>query len=98
MSAKDWFGVAVRLLGLWQIVEAAGEFVNAYGASALWWQATRDAEKFYVLTGLVQALVGLILLVAADKIVSFAYRPPAGDDPAEIPRNPDTEPADGPER
>jgi hypothetical protein len=78
MRPQDWFGVAVRTLGLWNILMGLG-----YGVALLvqgngfpMRMNPMGNEHYYFVLGVADLLVGLILMLKADFIVRLAYRGP----------------------
>ena len=76
MRARDLFGVAVRVIGIWQITEAA-----YWGFYAIWKlkggvgnpNITVEQDVGLAVFYLV---LGLLLIVLADSIVRAVYGPP----------------------
>jgi hypothetical protein len=73
MSPRNWFGVGVRLIGLWQIVTGVDELV-AYANVVLRLSGTSLASSNGFLThAIVRLLVGCILLFSAVSVVNAVY-------------------------
>jgi hypothetical protein len=84
MRARDLFGVAVRVIGVWQITEAAYwvfyailKLKGGVGNPSITVEQDAGFAVFYL-------VLGLLLIVLADSIVRAVYGPPPaaneGDD------------------
>ncbi len=82
MTAKDWFGVVVRGVGLWFIVRSIS-FVFEAVAERQGWSGFGGGIRHNVMNGLATLVFGIVFLRGADLIVRFAYpepRPPSDED------------------
>ena len=77
MTASDWFGVAVRIIGVWMLVKAMEQLIafiylriEAKGASPLVGDPSSNSYLVYLVGYLLLAFVFLFL---ADELVRFAY-------------------------
>jgi len=75
MFARDWFGVGVRLIGLWQVVQglywgfyALLKYGSGFGNPSIPPQQDLGLAAFY-------AVLGVLLIVLADSIVRGIYGP-----------------------
>lgn len=73
MSAKDWFGVVVRTLGLWNIATGLATFSTFVGQRANWFKL-ESSENYTLLYSVTDIGIGLVLLLCANGIVDIAYR------------------------
>lgn len=67
MKAPDWFGVAVRVAGLYCIIRSVEYLVAAFVP------LDSSSRVDYVMPAMALAGFGCLLLAAADTIVSFSY-------------------------
>jgi hypothetical protein len=75
MMARNWFGVGVRLIGVWEIVSGLDELVT-YGNVLLGFYRTSLTSPIGFLThAIVHLLVGLFLLFSAMGVVNSVYPP-----------------------
>jgi hypothetical protein len=73
MSPRNWFGVGVRLIGLWQIVTGVDELV-AYANVVLRLSKTSATNANSFLThAIIRLLVGFVLMFSAVSIVNAVY-------------------------
>ncbi len=74
MRPNDWFNLACRVLGMWQLVDTAGYTLSIFNMAAGF--ATVPAT-YSLLSYLVQAigsfLVGIVLLLGAPVIADIFY-------------------------
>jgi hypothetical protein len=82
MRPQDWFGVAVRTLGLWRILLGLGYGI-ALAVQGNGFAMNPMGNQPYFVLGAADLFVGLILLLGADVIVRLAYRGPHQPDPAD---------------
>jgi vacuolar-type H+-ATPase subunit I/STV1 len=85
MSSVDLFGVVVRTLGLWFVVDGLGRLAvmpvipaPPPTAGRVVESATSAGMRLGLVNGLFHLSIGLILFFAANWIVSLAYRATAG--------------------
>jgi hypothetical protein len=81
MRPQDWFGVALRTLGVWTLLKAGAYGLSAIGLQNSWFPDLGANARYYFYFGLADLVAGLLLLLGADVIVGIAYRaPPQGGD------------------
>jgi hypothetical protein len=73
MGARDWFGVGVRLIGLWQITQALFRGFYAVINGSIGIQHAPPSDEVWLAALL--AVLGLLLIVLADSIVRGVYGP-----------------------
>lgn len=88
MTAKDWFGVVVRTLGLWIVYKAVlaflgtftmlGAFLQDSALSEVHQSGTAGAFGMILMIALEMG-IGVLLLRKAGAVVGFAFPPRAGD-------------------
>jgi hypothetical protein len=86
MRPQDWFGVAIRTLGVWTLLKAMAGGLSVIGQQNAWFADSGTNPRYYFYYGLADLAVGLLLLLGADVIVGIAYRAPrpgADDEPSE---------------
>lgn len=85
MKPSDWFGVAVRVLGLWLLVLALESAAMALSMQNGWyeWQGVEPAHFYSV--ALFYFLPGLALLIHARFFVNLGYGEPSVEDPDDRP-------------
>ena len=83
MAARDWFGVAVRIVGLYFCLQAIESFytwlawmmgtgyspMDAFGMQSI----TTDIAAYYFGFMLSKLILGIVILVFAPAIVNLAY-------------------------
>lgn len=72
VTPKDWFGIAIRVLGVWTFIEGVRGFVMALGYERGWF-APRELSEYYMLNSIVEFIAGVALMRGADLIVKFCY-------------------------
>jgi hypothetical protein len=72
MRPKDWFGVGVRLLGVWELLECLDEIRMAAEAH-LGLLPLRTPLATYFVHGAADLVVGIYLLMGAPLLLSFAF-------------------------
>jgi hypothetical protein len=83
MKAQDWFGVAVRTLGLWKLLTALGYGLGYVGEVNGWLENSGTNPHYYHLWTIANLACGLALLLGADLIVRIAYRSVRGPEHGE---------------
>jgi hypothetical protein len=73
MSAKDWFGIVVRNIGVWNIATGLASFSLFIGQRAKWFRIETD-ETYTLLYSITDIGIGLALLLGANSVVEMAYR------------------------
>ena len=76
MRPQDWFGVAIRTLGVWTLLRAMSYAFSAIGQQNSWFPDSGTSSRYYYYYGLADLAAGLFLLLGADLIVGIAYRSP----------------------
>jgi hypothetical protein len=84
--SRNWFGIGVRLIGLWQIVDGLVEFVT-YGETMLGlYRPSNSTPIAYLTSAIVHLVIGVFLLFSAMSVVNAVYPPSdviSEDPPAE---------------
>jgi hypothetical protein len=73
MTSRDWFGVATRVLGRWEILRGFFYFLNVIADRNGWFTNSTTDPKYYSLYAAAELGAGLILLLGADLIVRVSY-------------------------
>jgi hypothetical protein len=76
---QDWFGVAIRTLGCWNILKALGYSITPIAEQYGWLAGNGTNPRYYYAYCVVELLAGLFMLLGADLIVGIAYRAPRED-------------------
>jgi hypothetical protein len=76
MRPQDWFGVAIRTLGVWTLLKAMSYALSAIGQQNSWFPDSGTNSRYYYYYGLADLAAGLFMLLGADLIVGIAYRAP----------------------
>ncbi len=76
MRPQDWFGVALRTLGVWTLLKAGAYGLSTIGQEHAWLPDGGTNARYYFYFGLADLAAGLFLLLGADVIVGIAYRAP----------------------
>jgi hypothetical protein len=86
MRPQDWFGVAIRTLGVWQILKAMGQAVAIVGIRNGWYSMSGTDTQYFYVWGASDFAAGIAMLLCADLIVGIAYRSvrPVCDEDSEI--------------
>lgn len=80
MPMRDWFGLGVRLIGLWEIVSGIDELV-AYGNVMLrLYTPSLTAANAFLTHAIARLVIGFFLLYSAMAIVNSVYGSPKGVD------------------
>ena len=85
MKSEDWFGLGVRLLGVWQLMKAAQYLVTAMDVRLNLFQehvnplADDDTGAAYLFYCLAYGAIGMGLIFGAKLLTQFAY--PADNEP-----------------
>lgn len=73
MKAEDWFGVALRLVGLIALLHGLRDLVDHLLYRLGYFSFPETSPRYYVVMGLAQVFVGLYLLRGAPPLVRFAF-------------------------
>ena len=73
MKPRDYFGVAIRVLGVWQILAGIAELVTCANVMMKLFEAVHTSPFAYLTHGLVQLLFGGMLLFSAQGLVDAVY-------------------------
>lgn len=88
MGPKDWFGVVVRALGLWNCVQGAVSLLLFIGQSARMYSEASTSMSYRFMYSIAYLGFGIAMLFGADAIVRGAYRtfepPPEEDAPSDV--------------
>ena len=75
MRPQDWFGVAVRTLGVWTLLRALSYSLSMFGKQNDWFaDSVGTSARGYYFYCLADLAAGLFMLLGADLIVGVAYR------------------------
>ena len=81
MRPNDWFKLACRVLGMWQLVDTAGYALSIFNIVAGF---TRVPESYSIVSYLVQMIgsfvIGVVLLLGAPIIADIFYPDSPVDD------------------
>lgn len=85
MKPKDYFALALRVVGLLIAVDGLRYIVESFLGVLGYFTTQRTSYSFYFIMGMIQFFVGLYLLRGASVVVRFAYpeRPEGGGDEVE---------------
>jgi len=84
MNAKEFFGAALRIIGVIVAGQGLLHVINS-GLGVLGYFTTqRTAYSFYLITGLMELVAGLYLLRGAPPVMRFAYPPDAETEPGDL--------------
>ncbi len=75
MSARDWFGVAARVLGIWLLIQAVSDMVMAFAAQNAWtgFQSEPTLVKLYLMQAAANLVFGILLVARAQFFIGLAY-------------------------
>lgn len=73
MHPRAWFGVAVRVIGVWLIVQSASSFVFAFNLHKGLDSLRAMSPMAMVNQGVAYFVLGLLLVKLAPSVVSWAY-------------------------
>jgi hypothetical protein len=73
MHPRAWFGVAVRVIGVWMVVQSASSFVYAFNLVKGLDSLRSISPMAMVNQGVGYFVVGLFLVKLAPLVVSWAY-------------------------
>jgi hypothetical protein len=76
-SPRNWFGVGVRLIGLWLIVTGIDELVS-FANVILRLVPSASGGHSFLTHAIIRLVVGFVLMFSAAAIVSAAYSPAPG--------------------
>ncbi len=75
---RSWFGIGVRLIGLWELVSSVDEFVTYVNVLQRLYAPSVTSPTAYLTHAVTHLLVGSTLLFFAPSIVRAVY--PSADD------------------
>jgi hypothetical protein len=73
MSSREAFGVLVRALGVWSIVEGLHHFVVFVNIFFHFYDPLHDTATSFLLLSVVELIAGFYLLRGAPHLVDYAY-------------------------
>ena len=73
MHPRVWFGVAVRVIGVWMVVRSASSFVYAFNLVKGLDELRSVSPMAMVNQGVGYFIVGVFLIKLAPLVVSWAY-------------------------
>jgi hypothetical protein len=73
MKPRDWFGVGIRLLGVWMLVSCVDELRTIAEILIHSFNPLRTPMSAYVIHAIVDAVVGMYLLGGAPPLSAFAF-------------------------
>ena len=76
-SPRNWFGVGVRLIGLWQIVNGIDELVS-FANVTFRLVASASGGHSFLTHAIIRLIVGFVLVFSAAGIINATYPPVAG--------------------
>ena len=77
MTPAKWFGVGVRLFGIWECLNGLDELVTYGNVVMRLFTSTATSPNGYLAHAIEHLLAGLFLVFAAAKVVAASY-PPRG--------------------
>ena len=75
MPLRNWFGVGVRLIGLWEIVTGIDELVSYGNVVMRLYTPTLTSPNGFLTHAIARLLVGFFLLFSAMSVVNAVYPP-----------------------
>ena len=75
MHWRNWFGVGVRLIGLWEIVAGLDALVTYSNVVMKLYQPGLTAPNGFLTHAIAHLLIGLFLLFYAMSVVNAVYPP-----------------------
>ena len=75
MTPKDWFTVALRILGVWRVLASIDGFVSCYGVATNLIRTDLYTAQSYLTQAAMDAFAAVILLFLAPRIAAFFYEP-----------------------
>lgn len=75
MSSFQWLCLSMRVIGVWNFVDALGYFTACFNAAYGYYASTTQPIGFFF-QGLVHLVAALLLVRAAPFFASFAYPKP----------------------
>ncbi|MCH7988398.1 MAG: hypothetical protein IID46_04515 [Planctomycetes bacterium] len=75
MSARDWFGVAARVLGIWLLIRAVSGLVMALAVQRGWLGFDLDSTlpKYRLALSAADFIFGLLLLARTQFFIDLTY-------------------------
>src|SRR5436190_24164816 len=83
MAPRNWFGVGVRLIGLWQIVSGVEELVTYGNVMMRLYTPSVTSPNAFLTHAIAHLLIGLFLLFSAMSLVDAVY--PLAEEVSESP-------------
>jgi hypothetical protein len=97
MKPQDWFGVGVRLSGIWCLMQSLGYLLGFFAiqlgystsATTTYFSQSPDKSSMYLVYSLGYGAIALWFLLDADRLVGWSYRLPlsagesSGEDPSD---------------
>lgn len=85
MTREDWFGLGVRLFGIWLLIDCLQELVAAAQIHFGLLTPYRTTLGAYFLHAAVEIAAGLYLIFGARSVVALAYRKDRADGDGDTP-------------
>jgi hypothetical protein len=73
VTAAKWFGVGVRLLGVWECLNGFDELVTYCNAAMRLYTPSLTSPNAYLAHAVEHLLAGLFLLLSAANVVAVSY-------------------------
>ena len=83
MTAKEWFELALRVVGVVVLLYGVGYLVDSSLFRLGYFSYPDTTAGYYFINGIAYTVVGLFLLRGAPYLVGFAY-PPEADEKSEL--------------
>jgi len=75
MPLRNWFGVGVRLIGLWEIVSGLDELVTYVNVLMRLYTPSLTSPNGFLTHAVAHFLIGFFLLFSAMSLVNAVYPP-----------------------
>src|SRR5580704_95661 len=73
MTPRDWFTLALRILGVWELIYTVDTIVTIFNITAHLFRLERTDVAAYVTHALISFLIAVWLLKAGHSIAAFFY-------------------------
>jgi hypothetical protein len=83
MTSREWFAVAVRVIGVWTLLGALTSWVSVHNVVKGFFQPQSTSLAGYLLHAAVDTAAGLYLLLGASHLASLLYRNESAERSAE---------------
>lgn len=73
MRVEEWFGLAVRVIGVLILLYGAGYLMDSLLFSLGYFNFPESSPAYYVVAGISYCVVGVCLMRGASQLIRFAY-------------------------